>query len=75
MASNRGRPPTKAPGGLTKVLFVRLDERLIKRLDWALDIRRKYEGLLGKAPPSRADLVREILHRALIVGEEGGDGV
>ncbi len=60
--SNRGRPPTKAPGGLTEVLFVRTNKDLLNQLDQLVDLER--ERRKGRTI-SRADLARELLYRAV----------
>ena len=58
----RGGAPRKAEGGLNKVLFVRADEKLLAALDaLAAEQREAHEG----RTVSRADVARELLHRAL----------
>lgn len=57
---NRGR--TKAPGGLTDVLFVRVAPDLTRKLEMlAEQERRKSPG----RSISRADIARELLYRAI----------
>ena len=52
-----GGAPKKAPGGLTEVLFVRVEKTLIEDLD---ALRREWSEEHG-VTCSRADVVRAIL--------------
>ena len=54
--------PTKAPGGLDKVLFVRANEDLLDALDVLVE-RERIERP-GRAV-SRADVARELLYLAV----------
>lgn len=56
----RGGPPTKAPGGLTKVLFVRCGQDLLDALDALAEAQRRAHK--GRAV-SRSDVARELLYR------------
>lgn len=59
---SRGRPPQKAPGGLTHVLFVRVDQTMLDALDKVRDVEsQEHPGRVV----SRADVVRELLSRGL----------
>ena len=66
----RGGAPRKAEHGLNKVLFVRADERLLEALDAVVQQQRMlHEG----RTVSRADVARELLHRALKDAKKEGD--
>lgn len=67
-APQRGGPPTKAPGGMDKVLFVRTSPDLLAALDAMVDRERR---LRPGRTVSRADVARELLYRAV----EGGAAV
>lgn len=56
----QGGAPRKAPGGLTRVLFVRLDESLDDKLELHVERRRAKEPGLSKS-----DVVRDILQEHL----------
>ena len=59
----------KVEGGLTKVLFVRIDDRLMEALDVKVRaIRKERPG----ASVSRSDVARELLWSCLTAGEESG---
>ena len=53
--------PRKAPGGLDKVLYVRATSDLLDRLDRIAEQERHAHP--GRSV-SRADIARELLHRA-----------
>lgn len=60
--SRRGGPSTKAPGGLTEVLFIRIRGDLLTELDVLVErMRARHQGRVI----SRSDLVRELLYRAV----------
>ena len=61
-ASKRGGAPRKAPGGLDRVLFVRVDKALLDKLDNARRQRLRETPGVGC---SLADLVRSILWKGL----------
>lgn len=53
-------PPRKAPDGLGHVLFVRVDQALLDKLNALTDrlrAERRHPGL------SRSDVVRELIHK------------
>lgn len=56
---NRGGARTKAPGGLTKVLYVRVDQSLLDKLEHLRSERSAKTGTLL----STADIVRWLLVR------------
>lgn len=57
MASKKRGAPEKAPGGLTEVLFVRVDRRTLDRLDRMASERGRKAGV----QMSRSDLVRLLI--------------
>jgi hypothetical protein len=56
----RGGAPTKAPGGLDRVLFVRASGDLLDALDALVEKQRA-----GRPGLSRADVARELLYSAV----------
>jgi hypothetical protein len=54
--------PTKAPGGLGEVLFVRVAPDLIRRLDAIVDRERRERP---HRAVSRSDVARELLYGAV----------
>lgn len=59
MAAKRGRPPTD-----TSPIMVRVDQSLLDRID---ELRRTAPDL-----PSRPEVVRRLVEKALRAGEDGG---
>ena len=57
--------PTKAPGGLPKVLFVRAQQDLLEALDRLVDEEREKHPGRGI---TRSDIARELLYRAVAKG-------
>ena len=68
---HRGGPPTKAPGGLGKVLFVRAAPDLLAALDELAARQRKLHP--GRSV-SRSDTARELLYDALSLQVDLGRG-
>jgi len=60
-----GGAPRKAPGGLTEVLYVRTTPALLRALDKLVARERQ---ATPRRSVSRADLAREILHKAVDPG-------
>jgi hypothetical protein len=58
----RGGAPRKAPDGLTQVLYVRTTPALLRALDRLVEKERAATPMRSI---SRADLAREILHKAV----------
>lgn len=59
MAAKRGRPPTD-----TSPIMVRVEQDLLDRID---ELRRAAPDL-----PSRPEVVRRLVEKALRAGEDGG---
>lgn len=55
--------PTKAPGGLSKVLYIRASEDLLDALDELVE--RERQSHPGRSV-SRADVAREILYQRAV---------
>jgi hypothetical protein len=60
-AKRTGGAPQKAPGGLDRVLFVRADEDLLKKLEKLQERRSKAAGVTL----SQADVVRALVKEAV----------
>jgi hypothetical protein len=62
ISKRRGGAPTKAPGGLDKVLFIRASADLLDALDALVQEERDQRA--GRTV-SRADVARELLYGAV----------
>ena len=66
----KGGARRKAAGGLTKALFIRVDDDLLKRLD---KLREQQSKRKPGIVLSRADVARSILWDAVQRGDEGDE--